>query len=184
MKSNETLSRKNRFIDLRAEAEMNTMAIGIIGVIVGEIHSTAEEKVVEIARTMKDMNQALDAKKGSALTEAQGEIYHLNCIIDPEKVESFKRQWSSIDISKVESLVAFPLTERGPKCKECKCFNCGELIECHHARPSALYHCGSLCKGLFPITECKIFDRENELVGPCEQRFDIYGEMKTVVKCE
>jgi len=162
VKSNVALSRKNRFADLKTESEMNSMAIGIIGVIVGEIHSTAEEKVVEIARTMKDMNQVLDAKKASASTEAQGEIYHLNCIIDPEKVESFKRQWNSIDVSKVEPLVAFPLTERGPKCRDCKCFNCGELIECRVIEPSALLHCASLCIGLYPIESCKYFDKEND----------------------
>ena len=86
MKSNVTLSRKNRFIDLKNVAEVNSMAIGIIGVIVGEIHSTAEEKVVEIARTMKDMNQALDAKKASALTEAPREISQVNCTIDHSRI--------------------------------------------------------------------------------------------------
>ena len=169
MKSNVALSRKNRFIDLKNVAEMNSMAIGIIGVIVGEIHSTTEEKVVEIARTLKDVDQALDAKKGSALTEARGEITHLNCIINPEKVESFKRQWNSIDISKVESLVAFPLTERGPNCEICKCFNCGELIECRVIEPSALFHCASLCIGLYPIESCKYFDKENDDQAEAEE---------------
>ena len=105
----------------------------------------------------------MDAKKPLLQTEAQREITHLNCTIDPEKVESFKSQWNSIDLSKIESLADFPLVKRGPDCEICKCFNCGELIECHHTRPSALYHCGSLCKGLLPIKECKIFDREDEV---------------------
>ena len=154
MKSNVTLSRKNRFIDLRNEAEMNSMAIGIIGVIVGEIHSTAEEKVAEIPRTLKDINQVLNVKKGSALTEAQGEITHLNCIINPEKIES---------------LVAFPLIKRGPNCEICKCFNCGELIECRVIEPSTLFHCASLCIGLYPIESCKYFDKENDDQAEAEE---------------
>jgi len=155
VKINVALSRKNRFIDLKNVAEMNSMAIGIIGVIVGEIHSTAEEKVVEIARNLKDMNQALDAKKASASTEAQGEILHPKC---------------SIDLSKIESLVDFPLVKRGPNCEICKCFNCGELIECHVIKPSTMHHCACFCGGKLPIKVCKIFDKEND--GQAEAKLE------------
>lgn len=135
---------------------LHAFTTGIIGVVIGEIGTTAEEKVVEVVRILRDMRvvfddeaypwDVTDAKKDSSPQGAPKENFHLDC---------------TIDLSRVKSLIDFPLTERGPNCKECKCFDCGELIECHVIKPSAMHHCAYFCEGRLPTKACKYFDKEN-----------------------
>jgi len=137
----------NRFHDLETKAEMNSLAIGAIEEIMGDLSAPAASKLVGIAQWLRDLNLAWKMKEAPQQRDLE-EISHLDC---------------SINLESVESLVAFPLTKRGPNCETCKCFNCGELIRCNSIKPSALYHCGHVCLSMFPVLNCKIFDKENEI---------------------
>ena len=133
------MPRKNWFIDLETKAQMNTNAIVIIEEIMGEIHTTAEEKVVGIAQALQGLNQAWNMKKDSSPQGAPRETIQPQC---------------NIDVSKVESLVEFPLIERGRACKNCLCFKCGDLYRCHRLKPSTIYHCKVDCDGTLATTNC------------------------------
>ena len=54
----------------------------------------------------KNTQFVMDAKKPPAETEGAKEINHLDC---------------TINLEKVEPLLAFPLVELGPECKKCQC---------------------------------------------------------------
>lgn len=58
-----TLARKNWFIGLETKSEMNSLAIGVIGEIMGDISTTAERKVFEIALTLMGLELAWGEKK-------------------------------------------------------------------------------------------------------------------------
>ena len=131
------MPRKKWFIDLETKAQMNTNAIGIIEEIMGELHTTAEEKVVEIAQTLQSLTQAWNMKKAPTAMEAPKETIQPQC---------------TIDISKVESLVDMP--HGGPGCLKCDCFKCKNLPSCHIMFPTTLYHCGNRCGGFRGVTNC------------------------------
>jgi len=136
------MPRKNWFIDLETKAQMNTNAIGIIEEIMGDIHTTAEEKVVEIAQTLQGLNQAWNMKKDSSPQGAPRETIQPQC---------------TIDIPKVESLVDMP--HGGPGCLKCDCFKCDNLSACHILLPTTLYHCDNKCGGFMGVTNCKYRSR-------------------------
>jgi len=132
------MDRSGWFIDLETKAQMNTNAIGIIEEIMGEIHTTAEEKVVGIAQTLQGLNQAWNMKKDSSPQGAPKETIQPKC---------------SIDVSKVESLVDMPHDDLG--CLKCDCFLCGNLGTCHILLPTTLYHCLHKCEGKHSVTNCE-----------------------------
>ena len=131
------MSRKNWFIDLETKAQMNTNAIGIIEEIMGNIHTTAEEKVVGIAQTLQGLNQARNMKKDSSPQGAPKETIQPQC---------------NIDLARVESLVDMP--HGGPGCLKCDFFKCKNLSSCHIMFPTTLYHCDNKCGGFMGITNC------------------------------
>ena len=131
------MPRKNWFIDLETKAQMNTNAIGIIEEIMGNIHTTAEEKVVGIAQTLQGLNQAWNMKKDSSPQGAPKETIQPQC---------------NIDLARVESLVDMP--HGGPGCLKCDFFKCKNLSSCHIMFPTTLYHCDNKCGGFMGITNC------------------------------
>ena len=132
------------FDGLQTKAEMNSLTIGEIESIMGDLSTNADSKVLEVARALDCLNKAWDAKKTLAPTRAEEEIIHHHC---------------NIDIERIESLLDFPLIERGPSCKECDCYNCNKLPDCHILFPTTLQDCHILfpttlqdCHILFPTT--------------------------------
>ena len=93
---------KNWFIDLETKEQMNAAAIGDIEEIMGELHTTTSSKIIEIAITLRDLNQAWNMKKAPASTEAEKEISHLDCNIDISKVESLMKPWTLEEILRQE----------------------------------------------------------------------------------
>lgn len=136
----------NKFADLETKAEMNSAAIGIITEIMGEMHTVPSSKVIEIARTLRDLNLAWNIKKPLLQTEAPLEINHQHC---------------TIDLSKVESLVAFPLIDRGPICPICDCKRCSKIANCHILFPTTLFFCANRCGGSLGVVNCEFADEEN-----------------------
>ena len=77
--------------------------IGVIDAIIESSNTSSKNKVIEIARTLKDLrlvfnNEFLpwdvtDAKMTSAVTEAPKEINHPDCTINVAKVESLLEPW-------------------------------------------------------------------------------------------
>jgi len=138
----------NRFHDLETKAEMNSLAIGAIEEIMGDLSTPAVSKLVGIAQWLRELNLAWKLKEAPVSAGA---------------VEEIRRPKCSINLELVESLVDFPLTKRGPNCEICKCFNCDKLIECRAIEPSTIYHCSHVCLSMYPVLNCKIFDKENEI---------------------
>jgi len=136
----------NRFHDLETKAQMNSLTIGAIEEIMGDLSTPAPSKLVGIARWLRELDLAWNAKKAPLPEGATEEISQTKC---------------SINLELVEPLVDFPLTKRGPNCEICKCFNCSELTVCHIIKPSTMRHCERFCDGKRPILTCKIFDKEN-----------------------
>ena len=87
------MDRTSWFNDLETKADMNSYAIGIIGEIMGEIHTTANRKVIEIAWILRDLEKAWDVKKAPTSIEAPEEIYHPKHTINVTKVESLLDPW-------------------------------------------------------------------------------------------
>jgi len=130
----------NLFLDYETKAKMNSMAIGRIEIVMGEIDTYAEEKVISIARILKELNQAWNMKKDSSPQGAPKETIQPKC---------------NIDLARVESLVDFPLIKLGPACAECDCFLCDNLGTCHVLLPTTLYHCDNKCGGFRGVTNCE-----------------------------
>ena len=134
----------NTFLDYETKAEMNSMAVGRIEVVMGELDTYADKKVISIARILSELNQAWNMKKDSSPQGAPKETIQPQC---------------TIDLARVESLVGFPLIERGPACSECDCFGCKHLYYCHLISPSTLHYCGKKCKGMVGIGNCEDSDK-------------------------
>ena len=133
------------FAGLETKAEMNAYVIRKIESTMGEIHTTSALKVDRIARALIGLEHAWNAKKPLLQTEAPGEISHLDC---------------NIDSRKVESLLDFPLIERGPSCKECDCYNCNKLPNCHIQFPTTLHFCEKICGGTIGVANCDYGPKE------------------------
>jgi len=84
----------------------------------------------------------LGTEKPLAETEGEKEINHLDC---------------TINATKIESLVDFPLVELGPWCKACECFNCSLIGRCHLFSPSTIGYCKNNCRGIGGNPHCKYF---------------------------
>lgn len=100
------MDRKNWMIEVAKDCGrkyLNDLTIGIIREIVKEPHTPAEEKLAEIERTLKDLDEiyhdkslpydCTDVKKAPAVTEAVEEINHPKCTINVAKVESLLEPW-------------------------------------------------------------------------------------------
>jgi len=140
------MNRTKWFIDLETKEQMNSAAIGIIEVIIGDLNTTLSSKANETACVLRDLNHAWNMKKTSAPTEVPKEISHLDC---------------NIDLKKVESLLDFPLIERGPACKTCDCFGCNELPNCHILFPTTQRFCEKACVGTIGVGRCEYSDKES-----------------------
>ena len=87
------MDQTNWFNDLKTKADMNSCAIGIIRVITEERNTAASAKLIEIASTLKDLEEAWNAKKAPALTEGPKKINHLDCTVNVTKVQSLLEPW-------------------------------------------------------------------------------------------
>ena len=130
----------NTFLDYETKAEMNSMAIGRIEVVMGELDTYADKKVISIARILSELNQAWNMKKDSSPQGAPKETIQPKC---------------NIDLARVESLVDMPLIKLCPACAECDCFLCGNLGTCHILLPTTSYHCLHKCEGKHGVTNCE-----------------------------
>ena len=137
----------NSFHDLETKAEMNSLAIGAIEEIMGDLSTPAVSKLVGIAKWLRELDLAWNAKMAPQQRDLK-EISQPKC---------------SIDSSRIESLVDFPLTKRGPNCDKCQCFNCDRLTRCHILLPSTLSHCAYACGAFAPIVNCEYANKENEI---------------------
>jgi len=72
-----------------------------------------------------------------------------------EHREEVSQPLRGIDVAKVESLLDFPLIERGPACKECDCFKCNKSPNCHIEFPTTLHYCEKICNGKIGIVFCE-----------------------------
>jgi len=119
---------------------LHAFTIGIITEIVGEIHTTADAKVIEIYRTLRDLELVWNAKEPLLQTEAPKEISHV---------------YSIIDVAKSEPLASFPMIDLGPSCKECQCFTCSRLDNCHLLLPRTMEYCKHECLGRMSTRDCR-----------------------------
>jgi hypothetical protein len=87
------LDRINWFNNLETKADMNSCAIGIIGKIMDEKGTHSQEKVSQIAITLRGLKAAWNAKKTPAVTEVEGKILHPDCIVNVTKKQSFLEPW-------------------------------------------------------------------------------------------
>ena len=115
--------------------------------IMGDISTSAQTKVVEIARQLMYMDRvkmddslSMDAEKPPAETEGAKEINHLDC---------------TMDVAKIESLVDFPLVELGPECNTCDCFACSSLSDCRMIPGNHIMFCKDICRGTVGIGRCQ-----------------------------
>ena len=131
--------RSTWFDGLQTKSEMNSLVIGEIESIMGDLSTSADVKVLEIARALDGLRRAWDAKKTSASTEAP-------------KVNS--QLYSTIDVSKVEDLIVFPLIPLGPLCRVCDCFKCKKLHNCTIKLPSVIVNCKDDCNGRIARNVC------------------------------
>ena len=139
--------RTNHFDGLQTKSEMNSLVIGEIESIMGDLSTSADVKVLEVARALDGLNKAWNAKKDSSPQGA------------PE--EKFIFHHCNVDIQKVQSLLDFPLIERGPLCKVCDCFNCNKLPNCHLNFPTTEHWCEKICGGLIGVARCEFRDKED-----------------------
>ena len=137
--------RSTWFDGLQTKTEMNSLVIGEIEAIMGDLSTSADVKVLEVARALDGLSKAWDAKKTLAPTRAEEEIIHHHC---------------NIDIERIESLLDFPLIERGPSCKECDCYNCNKLPDCHILFPTTLHFCEKICDGTIGVANCDYGPKE------------------------
>ena len=77
--------------------------IGVIDAIIESSNTSSKNKVIEIARTLKDLKQVFsneflpwdtaDAKKAPLLEEATEEITQVDCMINVTKAQSLLEPW-------------------------------------------------------------------------------------------
>ena len=126
---------------------------GITRQLMADSSTSQAEKDLEIARTLRDMLPVLndeslpwdlteptDEEKPSAPTESPVEIIHLDC---------------TINISKIEPLLDFPLIPLGPLCEVCDCFRCRLLHRCEIKQPYTLAECKYRCNGRIARNVCQ-----------------------------
>ncbi|WP_088227812.1 hypothetical protein [Desulfosporosinus sp. FKB] len=127
------------YVEKNGKEFLADYTIGVIEGIAGLGHIDLEEKFAEIVEMLKAYDEAgmdnplpREIKIAPAPTEAQTKNIHPDC---------------NMDTSKIEPLMNFPLIELGPDCKNCLCFKCKFLGDCHLELPSTVYHCHNECRG-------------------------------------
>lgn len=138
----------NWFANLETKAQMNSLAIGAIEEIMGDLSTPAPSKLVGIARWLRELDLAWNAKKAPVSAGAVEKISQPNC---------------SIDLSRIESLVDFPLVGYGDGCKKCTCFECKDLGNCYIYNPTTVLFCTTQCRGEFERYSCKFFETRSEI---------------------
>ena len=79
--------RSNWFAGLQTKSEMNSLVIGEIEAIMGDLSTNADVKVLEIARALDCLNKAWGAKKALLQAEPEEKFIHHQCNINIEMVE-------------------------------------------------------------------------------------------------
>ena len=85
--------RSTWFDGLQTKAEMNSLVIGEIEAIMGDLSTSADVKVLEVARTLDGLSKAWDVKKALLQAEPEEEICHPDCMINVTKVQSLLEPW-------------------------------------------------------------------------------------------
>ena len=85
--------RSNWFSSLQTKSEMNSLVIGEIESIMGDLSTNADSKVLEVARALDCLNKAWDAKKALLQAEPEEKILHPQCIVNVTKVQSLLEPW-------------------------------------------------------------------------------------------
>ena len=93
------------FDGLQTKSEMNSLVIGEIESIMGDLSINADAKVLEIARALDWLSKAWDMKKDSSTQGAPKVNSQLHSTIDASKVESFydQEKWDAIKILRNEA---------------------------------------------------------------------------------
>ena len=85
--------RSTWFDGLQTKAEMNSLVIGEIEAITGDLSINADAKVLEVVRALDCLNKAWGAKKALLQAEPEEEICHPDCMINVTKVQSLLDPW-------------------------------------------------------------------------------------------
>lgn len=148
-----TRGHKEWFLDIKEEYGMRAMR-SFACVAIEEIVSASDsdsEEMQKIRHIFETMNAVRDEEKPSTAMEDSREISQLDCSME-------SGAW--LDVSRVQPLIAFPLIELGPACKDCPCFKCSHLYNCHFLRPSILFHCKETCMGTLAFKGCDYESKE------------------------
>ena len=100
------MNRKKWLIDVAqtdGRKYLHGYCIGVIDAIIESSNTSSKNKVIEIARTLKDLRQVFsneflpwdvtDVKKTPLPEEAPKEICHPDCIVNVTKVQSLLEPW-------------------------------------------------------------------------------------------
>ena len=79
------------FDGLQTKAEMNSLTIGEIESIMGDLSTSADVKVLEVARALDGLSKAWDAKNGSSPQGAPKEISQEHCTTEKWSLEEIMR---------------------------------------------------------------------------------------------
>ena len=85
--------RSTCFDGLQTKSEMNSLVIGEIESIMGDLSINADAKVLEIARALDCLSKAWNVKKALLQAEPEEEICHPDCMINVTKVQSLLDPW-------------------------------------------------------------------------------------------
>jgi len=121
---------------LETKAELDAYFAGEAEEIMGDLSTTARQKVMEISIELYELN----AKKALLPAEPPREII---------------QEHYTINLEKVEPLLAFPLVELSPECKKCRCFTCSRLFGCTICSSNTLESCLKVCRGIVAIEHCE-----------------------------
>lgn len=90
------------FAGLETKAEMNSIVIGEMEIIMGDLSTSADVKVLQVARSLDRLSKAWNAKKPLLQTGAEKEISQVDCTIDVSKVEPLLDRRMAEDILRRE----------------------------------------------------------------------------------
>ena len=127
--------RSTWFDGLQTKAEMNSLVIGEIESIMGDLSTTADVKVLEIAWALDYLNKAWNAKKDSSPQGAP-------------KVNSQLDYNTEIQIA------------LGTACEACDCFGCSHWSHCHLLFPTTQICCEKDCIGRNSFVGCDYSDKD------------------------
>jgi len=143
--------RSTWFDGLQTKADMNSLVIGEIESIMGDLSTNADKKVIQVARALDCLNKAWDAKKDSSPQGAP-------------KVNSQLDYNTEIQIALVTA------------CESCDCFGCSHWSRCHLLLPTTQICCEKECIGRSSFVGCVYTDKEKR--EPLEEKWTLEEIMR------